>query len=86
MGKTFVINERTGERFPEKTKKKIKNHKKFMGHTSGNHRKQPFAVPGVDYVKYYYEQNCELRHKSVILKKTMEELLDEEINDEILGF
>ena len=70
MARTTVINERTGEVFPKRSRRKSKDHKYFghrYGEGEGKNPVRPEAKKGVDFVMYGYP--FELRHKSVILQK-----------------
>lgn len=70
MARTIVVNERTGEVFPKKSRRRSKDHKYFghrYGEGEGKTPVRPEAKKGVDFVMYGYP--FELRHKSVILQK-----------------
>jgi hypothetical protein len=73
MSRTKVINKRTGEIFPDKSRKKLKN-KKFFGFKSGNGK----GKKGVDFINYGYP--LELRHRSVIKQHIQDELTKDELN------
>ena len=74
MSRTIVINERTGESFPAKTRKKWKD-KKFFGFKSGNKK----GKKNVDFIQYGYP--LELRHRSQIKQHIQDELTKKELNN-----
>jgi hypothetical protein len=77
MSRTTEINERTGEIFPKKSRRKPKD-KKYFGNRYGD-GSNPNAVKGVDFMNSGYP--LELRHKSVIKQKIQDEINKEELNN-----
>jgi len=77
MSKTIEINERTGQEFPSKSRRKPKD-RKFFGHRYGNADK-PNAKKGVEFMNEGYP--LELRHKSVIKQKIADDVTKEEIEN-----
>jgi hypothetical protein len=77
MSKTKEINERTGQTFPRKSRKKAKD-KKFFGHRYGDGSTLN-AKKGEDFMNDGYP--FELRHKSVIKQKIADEQTKEILND-----
>lgn len=78
MARTTVINERTGEVFPKKSRGKNGKGKKFFGFRYGD-AKKPNAKKGVDFINNGYP--LELRHKSVIKQKIQDDLTREELDN-----
>ena len=82
MSRTTVTNERTGEQFPSKSRKK-KIHRKFMGFRYGEGEGRmplrPEAKKGVDFIMNGYP--LELRHKSVIEQHIQDEITKEKLNE-----
>jgi len=77
MSRTTEQDERTGELFPKKTRRKLKD-KKFFGFREGS-GDGPNDKKGEDFINYGYP--LELRHKSVIKQKIQDELAKKEIED-----
>jgi len=75
MSRTTVINERTGEKFPRKSRRKLKD-SKFFGFRYGD-AKKPNAKKGVDFINDGYP--FETRHKSVIKQKIENDITNEEL-------
>jgi len=70
-----MINKKNGKVFPKKSQKKHKD-KKFFGFRSGD-GSGVGSKKGDDFVNYGYP--LELRHKSVIKQKMMDDLTNEEL-------
>jgi hypothetical protein len=77
MSKTIEINERTGQVFPRKSRKKAKD-KKFFGYRYGD-AKKPKARKGIDFINDGYP--FEVRHKSVIKQKIADDQTKKEIEN-----
>jgi len=77
MSRTTEQNERTGEFFPKKSRRKPKD-KKFFGFREGD-GSVPNAVKDEDYTNYGWPS--EGRAKSVIKQKIQDELTKKEIED-----
>jgi hypothetical protein len=77
MSKSIMSNRKTGQIFPKKSQKKKKD-KKFFGFKSGD-GSGVNSKKGEDFVNYGYP--LELRHKSVIKQKIMDDLTNAELND-----
>ena len=63
MARTYTINERTGERFPQKSDKKRKSAKatkKWFGFREGDGSKVN-AIKGIDFMNYGYPQDLRCR-------------------------
>jgi hypothetical protein len=75
MSRTKELNQRTGEEFPRKSLKKWKD-KKYFGHREGDDKK-PHAKKNVDFMNYGYPM--ELRHRSVIKNKILNQISKEEL-------
>lgn len=80
MSRITVINERTGEVFPKKSRGKNGKGKKYFGERYGNATK-PNAVKGVDFINDGYP--LELRHKSVIKQKIADDITREELEGSV---
>jgi hypothetical protein len=79
MSRTTEKNERTGQTFPKKSRKKPKD-KKFFGFRKGD-GSVPNAVKDEDYTNYGWPN--EGRPKSVIKQKIQDEIDNEEISQTI---
>lgn len=77
MSKSIMSNKKTGQVFPKKSSKKSKN-KKHFGNRYGD-GSNPHAKKGVDFINDGYP--FELRHKSVIKQKMMDDLTNEELRN-----
>ena len=75
MSRTTEINERTGQVFPKKSRKKSKD-KKYFGNRYGDGSTLN-AKKGVDFMNDGYP--LELRVKSVIKQKIQDEITNEEL-------
>lgn len=79
MSRTTEQNERTGQLFPKKSRRKPKD-QKFFGFREGD-GSVPNAVKNVDYLNHGWPN--EGRVKSVIEQKIMDDLTKKEIEDNI---
>jgi len=82
MSRTTEQNERTGELFPKKSRRKPKDQKYFghrYGEGEGKTPVRPEAKKGVDFVMYGYP--LELRHKSVIKQKIQDDIDNEQMKE-----
>jgi hypothetical protein len=77
MSRTKEINERTGQEFPKKSRRKLKD-KKYFGNRYGD-GSNPNAKKGEDFINDGYP--LELRHKSVIKQKIQDEITGQEIDE-----
>jgi hypothetical protein len=77
MSRTKERNERTGEYFPKKSRRKLKD-RKYFGHRKGD-GSVPNAVKNEDYINYGWP--CDLRGKDVIKLKIQNELAKKEIDE-----
>lgn len=77
MSRTKERNERTGELFPRKSRRKLKD-RKYFGHRKGD-GSVPNAVKNEDYTNYGWPS--ELRRKEVIKQKIQDEIDKEDIKD-----
>jgi hypothetical protein len=77
MSRTTEQNERTGESFPKKSRRKPKD-KKFFGFREGD-GSVPNAVKNENYTNYGWPN--ESRVKSVIKQKIQDDLTKNEINE-----
>ena len=77
MSKTIVVNKKTAESFPKKSRGKNGKGKKFFGFRYGN-ATDPNSKKSVDFMNYGYP--LELRHKSVIKQHIQDEITKEELN------
>lgn len=77
MSRTTVTNNRTGEVFPRKSRRKLKD-KKFFGYRYGDATK-PNAKKGEDFINDGYP--FETRHKSEIITKIGKDVLNEMLKD-----
>jgi len=75
MARTKEFNQRTGEEFPRKARRKLKD-RKYFGTRYGDGSK-PNAKKNVDFLNYGYPM--ELRKKSVIKNKIMDEISQKEM-------
>jgi hypothetical protein len=78
MSRTTVINERTGEEFPRKSRGKNGKGKKFFGYRYGD-ATSPNAKKGEDFINDGYP--FETRHKSVIEQKIADDLTKEMLEE-----
>jgi hypothetical protein len=76
MADTHTTNEKTGEKFPRKSRGKNGRGKKFFGWRYGD-ATSPNAKKGIDFINDGYP--LEVRHKSVIKQKIQDDLTDEEL-------
>ena len=79
MSKTIekIAKKQTGQTFPRKSRKKLKD-KKFFGYRYGD-GSNPNAKKGEDFMNDGYP--LELRHKSVIKQKMVDEQTKETLKD-----
>ena len=77
MSRTKERNERTGELFPRKSRRKSKD-KKYFGAREGD-GSVPNAVKNVDYTNYGWPM--ELRSKDAIKQKIRDELDNKDIEE-----
>jgi len=77
MSRSIVINEKTGEEFPKKSRKKLKDIK-FFGWRYGDGKKLG-AKKGEDFINDGWP--FETRHKTVIDNKIKKEIANKEILD-----
>jgi hypothetical protein len=77
MSKSIMSNKKTGQVFPKKSQKKRKD-KKHFGFRYGD-GSNPNSKKGVDFINDGYP--LELRHKSTIKQKIMDDLTNEELRD-----
>jgi hypothetical protein len=75
MSRSIVINEKTGEEFPKKSRKKLKDIK-FFGWRYGDGKKLG-AKKGEDFINDGWP--FETRHSSVIKRKIQEDISKNEI-------
>lgn len=81
MARTTTTNERTGEKFPRKSRGKRGKDRKYFGYRYGEGEGRtpvrPEAKKGVDFIMNGYP--LELRHKSVIEQHIQDEITKEEL-------